>query len=194
MSHLQEGIFAVASEGATDTRSRIQAAALDLFIQQGFTATSLQQVADQVGVTKAALYYYFPSKADLARSIFAPWKEDLDRFLDEAEANPDRPPRELIGDAFDVLVRHRAAFTAMMADGSILTHIDLVHWTKEWADRLQRLFLGPAPSMYDRVRVSVAFGGLNDAIFLLGDAPVEVVKPAAIDAVCAAIGIEDETV
>ena len=180
-------------EPSTDTRSRIQSAALELFIHQGFTATSLQQVADRVGVTKAALYYHFPSKSDLARSIFIPWKEDLDRFLDDAEANPDRPPRELISDAFDVLVRHREAFTAMMADGSILTHVDLVTWTKEWADRLQRLFLGPFPTMYDRVRVSIAFGGLNDAIFLLGDAPVEVVKPAAIDAVCAAIGIEDET-
>lgn len=177
---------------AVDTRSRIQTAALDLFIQQGFTATSLQQVADRVGVTKAALYYYFPSKADLARSIFLPWKEDLDQFLDDAEANPDRPPRELIGDAFDVLVRHQSAFTAMMADGSILTHIDLVTWTTEWAARLQRLFVGPNPSVYEQTRVSIAFGGLNDAVFLLANAPIEEVRPAAIDAVSAAIGIPDE--
>ena len=183
----------MAGHETIDTRSRIQAAALALFIQQGFSATSLQQVANQVGVTKAALYYHFPSKADLARSIFIPWKEDLDRFLDDAEANPDRPPRELISEAFDVLVRHREAFTAMMADGSILTHVDLVNWTKEWAARIQQLFLGPNPTMYERTRVSIAFGGLNDAIFLLGDAPVEVVKPAAIDAVCAAIGIDEET-
>jgi AcrR family transcriptional regulator len=178
-------------EASTDTRTRIQSAALELFIKQGFSATSLQQVANQVGVTKAALYYYFPSKADLARSIFNPWKEDLDRFLDEAESDPERPPRELIGEAFDVLVRHRGAFTAMMADGSIVAHVDLVSWTKEWAERLQRLFVGPDPTMYQRVRVSIAFGGLNDAVFLLGDAPVEEVRPAAIDAVCAAIGIED---
>jgi AcrR family transcriptional regulator len=181
------------SENAqVDTRTRIQATALELFIQQGFTATSLQQIADRVGVTKAALYYYFPSKADLARSIFLPWKEDLDQFLDEAEADPDRDPRDLIGDAFDVLVRHREAFLAMMTDGSIIKHIDLVAWTREWAVRLQQLFLGPEPTMYERTRVSIAFGGLNDAIFLLGDAPIEVVKPAAIDAVCAAIGIESE--
>lgn len=177
----------------TNTRERIQAAALQLFIEQGFTATSLQQVADKVGVTKAALYYHFPSKADLARSIFLPWKEDLDRFLDDAEAHPDQPPRELIGDAFDVLVRHRDAFVAMMVDGSILSHIDLVSWTKEWAERLQRLFLGPNPTIYERTRVSIAFGGLNDAVFLLADAPIEEVKPAALDAVCAAIGIEDES-
>jgi AcrR family transcriptional regulator len=183
----------VSPDHGTDTRSRIQSAALELFIQQGFSATSLQQVADRVGVTKAALYYHFPSKSDLARSIFIPWKEDLDRFLDEAEADPDRPRRQLIGEAFDVLVRHREAFTAMMTDGSILKHVDLLSWTKEWAERLQGLFIDTEPTMYKRVRVSIAFGGLNDAIFLLGDAPVEVVKPAAIDAVCAAIGIEDDS-
>jgi AcrR family transcriptional regulator len=189
---MRRGLTRLTGTRQTNTRERIQAAALQLFIEQGFTATSLQQVADRVGVTKAALYYHFPSKADLARSLFLPWKEDLDRYLDDAEAHPDRPPRELISDAFDVLVRHRDAFIAMMADGSILTHIDLVAWTKEWAERLQRLFLGPEATMYERTRVSVAFGGLNDAIFLLGDAPLEEVKPAAIDAVCAAIGIEDE--
>jgi AcrR family transcriptional regulator len=173
-----------------DTKSRVQATALELFIKQGFTATSLQQIADRVGVTKAALYYHFPSKADLARSIFLPWKEDLDKFLDEAESNQDRTPRDLIGDAFDVLVRHRGAFTAMMVDGSILKHVDLVSWTTEWAARLQRLFIGPNPTIYEQTRVAVAFGGLNDAIFLLGELPIEEVKPAAIDAVCAAIGID----
>jgi AcrR family transcriptional regulator len=176
-----------------DTRSQIQAAALALFIEQGFTATSLQQIADQVGVTKAALYYYFPSKSELARSIFLPWKEDLDQFLDAAEASEDRTPRELISDAFDVLVRHRAAFTAMMVDGSIIRHIDLVSWTAEWAARLQRLFVGPNPTIYEQTRVAVAFGGLNDAIFLLGELPEEEVRPAAIDAVCGALGIESET-
>jgi AcrR family transcriptional regulator len=175
-----------------DTRSLIQQTALALFIEKGFAATSLQQIADRVGVTKAALYYYFPSKADLARSIFLPWKEDLDRFLDEAEAATDATPRQLIGDAFDVLVRHRETFLAMMTDGSILTHVDLVAWTTEWAERLQRLFVGPNATVYQRTRVAIAFGGLNDAVFLLANAPIEEVRPAAIDAVCGAIGIDAE--
>ena len=174
-----------------DTRTRIESTALELFIQQGFSATSLQQIADRVGVTKAALYYYFPSKADLARSIFRPWKEDLDAFLDQAEAAGDWTKRELIGNAFDVLVRHQGAFTAMMVDGSILRHVDLVEWTAEWASRLEHLIVGPNPTVAEKTRVAVAFGGLNDAIFLLGRLPEEEVKPAAIDAVCGALGIEE---
>jgi AcrR family transcriptional regulator len=177
----------------SDTRARIQQTALELFMEQGFAATSLQQIADRIGVTKAALYYHFPSKADLAKSIFQPWKEDLDRFLEDAEAREDRSPRELVSEAFDVLVRHRDAFAVAMIDASILMHVDLVTWTEEWAERLQRLFIGPDPTIYQRTRVAVAFGGLNDAVFLLRRLPVEEVKPAAIDAVCGAIGIDERS-
>jgi AcrR family transcriptional regulator len=176
---------------APDTKALIQQVALELFIEQGFTATSLQQIADRIGVTKAALYYHFPSKAELARSIFVPWKEDLDAFLDEAELHPERPRREIIGEAFDVLVRHRGAFTAMMTDGSIIRHVDLIAWTAEWATRLQGLFVGSDPTIYQQTRVAIAFGGLNDAVFLLGQLPEEEVRPAAIDAVCGALGIEN---
>lgn len=170
----------------------IQQVALELFIEQGFSATSLQQIADRIGVTKAALYYHFPSKADLARSIFQPWKEDLDAFLDEAELHPERSKRQIIGEVFDVLVRHRGAFTAMMVDGSIIRHVDLISWTAEWAARLQGLFIGPNPTVYQQTRVAIAFGGLNDAVFLLGQLSEDEVRPAAIDAVCGALGIEHE--
>jgi AcrR family transcriptional regulator len=186
----REGFDAVARPGQPNTKDLIQQVALELFIERGFSATSLQQIADKVGVTKAALYYYFPSKDDLARSIFLPWKTDLDSLLDEAEAAESLPPRELIERAFDVLLEHRGAFTATMRDGSILKHIDLVAWTGEWARRFQTLLVGPNPTVSQRVRVAVAVGGLNDAIFLLGEFPVEEVRPAAIEATCAAMGLE----
>ncbi len=43
--------------------------ALDLFIEQGFDATSLRQIAERLGVTKAALYYYFESKDDILLAL-----------------------------------------------------------------------------------------------------------------------------
>ena len=52
-----------------DTRERILDAALDLFIEQGYDKTSLREIAERVGVTKAALYYHFESKEEIfARS------------------------------------------------------------------------------------------------------------------------------
>jgi AcrR family transcriptional regulator len=49
-------------------RTICDAAAL-LFAQKGYDATSLQDVADRVGVTKAGLYYYFPTKDALFDKI-----------------------------------------------------------------------------------------------------------------------------
>lgn len=182
----------MARPGQPDTRARIEEVALELFIEQGFSATSLQQIADRIGVTKAALYYHFPSKAELARSIFIPWKEDLDALLDEAESRGDLTPRELVERSFDVLHKHYRAFAASMRDASILEYVNLVDWTTEWAERFQTLLVGPEPTIAQRTRAAVALGGLNDAIFMLGGAPVDEVRPAAIDAALGALGFSDE--
>ncbi|WP_235489043.1 helix-turn-helix domain-containing protein, partial [Frankia sp. AvcI1] len=47
---------------ASDTRSRILAAAVSLFGEQGYAGTSVRDISERLGVTKAALYYHFPSK------------------------------------------------------------------------------------------------------------------------------------
>lgn len=182
----------MARPGVPDTRARIEEVALELFIEQGFSHTSLQQIADRIGVSKAALYYHFPSKAELARSLFLPWKTDLDALLDEVESADDVSPRQLVEQSFDVLHKHSRAFAAMMKDGTIMEHVDLVGWTGEWAERFQTLLVGPNPTVAQRTRVAVALGGLNDAIFLLNQVPVEEVRPAAIDAALAALGMADE--
>ena len=54
---------------AGDTRERILDVALDLFLEQGYDGTSLREIAERLGVTKAALYYHFPSKEDIFRAL-----------------------------------------------------------------------------------------------------------------------------
>ena len=53
----------------TDTRSRIQEVALRLFIDKGYEATSLREIAEELGVTKAALYYHFDTKEKIVTSL-----------------------------------------------------------------------------------------------------------------------------
>jgi len=83
------------------TRERIVAAAVSLFAEQGFDATSVNQVVTRAGVAKGALYHHFASKDDLLYEVYrelvdrqlAGLTEILDRGLPPAEAL-----RELIGD------------------------------------------------------------------------------------------------
>ena len=51
------------------TRERILEVALGLFERQGYAGTSLRDISDQLGVTKAALYYHFPSKEELFTAV-----------------------------------------------------------------------------------------------------------------------------
>jgi AcrR family transcriptional regulator len=52
-----------------DTRSRIQEVALQMFIDKGYEATSLREIAEELGVTKAALYYHFDTKEKIVTSL-----------------------------------------------------------------------------------------------------------------------------
>jgi TetR/AcrR family transcriptional regulator, cholesterol catabolism regulator len=47
----------------------LYAAALELFWQKGFEATSVQEIVELAGLTKGAMYHYFDSKEDLLRVI-----------------------------------------------------------------------------------------------------------------------------
>src|SRR6202050_1858148 len=72
----------------TDTRSRVQEVALELFAEQGYEKTSLREIAERLGVTKAALYYHFKSKEDIVHSFTEDYFADVDNLLDWAKEQP----------------------------------------------------------------------------------------------------------
>ena len=74
-----------------DTRSRLRELALTLFAEQGYEKTSLREIAERLGVTKAALYYYFKSKEDIVRSLVEDYVAELDELILWAQAQPRSP-------------------------------------------------------------------------------------------------------
>lgn len=74
-------------------RTRLIDAAIDLLLEQGYAATTIQQVAEKAGVSKGAVYLYFKSKNELMLAIM----DHLDvKTKDEVAAirASDAPPRE----------------------------------------------------------------------------------------------------
>jgi AcrR family transcriptional regulator len=59
-----------ASGHKSPMEERILASAVALFAEQGFDATTVQQVVDRAQVTKGALYHYFDSKDDLLYELY----------------------------------------------------------------------------------------------------------------------------
>ncbi len=64
-----------------DTRSRLRQLALEMFAEQGYEKTSLREIAERLGVTKAALYYYFKSKEDIVRSLVEDYMAQIDDLI-----------------------------------------------------------------------------------------------------------------
>jgi len=75
-----------------DTRTRIQRVALSLFTENGYEATSLREIAERLGVTKAALYYHFKTKDEIIESLVA----DRMAKIEELVAWADTQPRGLV--------------------------------------------------------------------------------------------------
>ena len=80
-------------------RTRVLDAALDLFAQHGVSGTSLQMIADAVGITKAAVYHQFRTKDNIVLAVTERELFRLAPALDEAEAHSDElaSPRRTIG-------------------------------------------------------------------------------------------------
>lgn len=64
------------------------AAALDLFVEKGFAATRVEEVAQRAGVSKGTLFLYFASKEDLFKAVvrenisgrFGEWAQELEQY------------------------------------------------------------------------------------------------------------------
>ena len=88
----------------TDTKQRIERAALRLFVEQGIAETSIREIAQTAGVSQGAMYNHYPSKEDLAWSLFS---ENFSELGTELRRRAQEQPtiesklRSMIGHVFD---------------------------------------------------------------------------------------------
>jgi AcrR family transcriptional regulator len=153
----------VANKGARgDTRARIQRVALELFAEQGYERTSLREIAERLGVTKAALYYHFKSKEDIVRSF----TEDLFARLDALVewARQQRPgaatSHEILARYISILLDGSDVFRFLEQNQATLhSHDAGKHRFEQFRPRLDALaglIAGPDATSRSRVRAIVA--------------------------------------
>ena len=167
---------------STDTRDRIEDVALGLFTRKGFAATTLQDIADELGLTKAALYHYYRSKNELIRQLICPAVDSVNEFFARAEAD-ELAPAELLEGFFDLNYRHRAIFIALTADPSGLAIADAHGWVTRLAVLAQERLVGRGATPDQRIRAVIAVHGLSRCATLLTDIPHEELRRRTIRAV-----------
>ena len=111
-----------------DRRRRIEDVAIDLFVRQGFDATTIEQIAAAADIAPRTFFSYFATKDDL---VLADYTDRLDRILHELDQRPAEEP------AWEAL---RASFATVADD-----------YAAE-ADRLRRRFkiMAANPSVFAR--------------------------------------------
>ncbi|MFI7585495.1 TetR/AcrR family transcriptional regulator [Spongisporangium articulatum] len=145
-----------------ETRERVLATALELFAEQGVSGTSLQMIADRLGVTKAAVYHQFRTKDDIVLEVVRPVMERLLVLLEEAGARPASQERRrfVVHGLIDLVLAHRRLLGVLFGDpyvdALLKSHVE----TSGHTDRLTVLVVGETPSPTDLVSVAVFGGGL----------------------------------
>ena len=178
------------------TRERILAVASELFTDQGYEATSLREIADRLDITKAALYYHFPSKDDILRALLEPFDgllEELLRRLEEA-----RDPAGwadaltwIVAEIFDYLDCFRLIDRNRHTVELVLEDVTRDHG--EMHARVEAAAHRAASTVAEEVRMVAALGavtGFDDwAPTLLAEADPATLQRELTATVCAILGV-----
>ncbi len=109
----------------TDTRKRILEVAARLFACHGFSGTSIRDIADELGVTKAALYYHFASKDVLLQELVSKPILAVSAVM-EAERDLTTPAarRQFVYDVISAMASCDSDVVTVFKDPSVAPYID----------------------------------------------------------------------
>ena len=118
--------------------------ALDLFSEHGFAGTSLQDIADRLGVTKAAVYYHFRSKDDLLLALVEPVIDELMAMAagTDSDLRPQRGRGVGVARYVDYLLRHRRVATYLTRDATAMSNPVLVEKGTRLRGQVEGMLLG----------------------------------------------------
>ncbi|GII96652.1 TetR/AcrR family transcriptional regulator [Sinosporangium siamense] len=158
-----------------DTRTRIQQTAMRLFIEQGYEATSLREIAEELGVTKAALYYHFKTKEDIVASMAERRLANMSALLDWGKAAPPTPEtrRELLRryseDLFTSCNQEILRFSERNQT-ALRTHPTFVA-LRETTVAMAKLLSDPEDPATVRIKNAMALFAIHGGAWLLSDDP-----------------------
>jgi AcrR family transcriptional regulator len=155
-----------------DTRARILRTTLRLFLERGYQHTSLRHIGEQLGLSKTAILYHFPTKQDLAATVVDPFLSDLEALLDRVSRLSPRKVRwSLVEGMLDVYLAHRSLLRIMMRDAGPFLQGAAFHRLMATTARANAILTGPDSGLRQRVRAAQVTAVLTDPVLLLEDVP-----------------------
>jgi AcrR family transcriptional regulator len=169
----------------TAAQSRIITAALGLFADHGVNGTSLQMIADAIGVTKAAIYHQFKTKDEIVLAAAEADMSRLEGALEAAEAEAGRPQAldVLLVQLIDLAVDHRRMVTMLHNDPVMIRVLTEHERFRNLMDRLYRLLAGDDVDGDGRVPVAMLSAAIDGAVKhpLVADVDDETLRSGLLD-------------
>ena len=158
-----------------DTRARIQSVALELFAEQGYDKTSLREIAERLGVTKAALYYHFKSKEDIVTSLVEDYFGAIDELVAWGKTLPKTPESraEVLRRYYSIVAAAGEVFRMLQhnqASVNSLAHAkNRSELFRERMDALVSLLTEPDPPLAGQLRAAVALASVSFGCMFYAD-------------------------
>jgi AcrR family transcriptional regulator len=101
----------------SQSREKLISAAKEIFAEKGYYNCKVSDIARRAGMSQGSVYWYFPSKEELLKTVLAEGFNRIDAVLTSAVAHPGNAAARL-----EVLIDH---FTAQVGEGSGFTSLFL---------------------------------------------------------------------
>jgi len=156
------------------TRERILDIALELFSTQGYDKTSLREIAQRLGFSKAAIYYHFASKEEILLALHLRLHEfgrDALQTMGEVGTSPELWAM-LLDQLIEQMLEHRALFILHERNRAALETLHRERHDAEHDDleaRFREVLTNQSIAVSDRVRMACAFGAVMGGLIMAGD-------------------------
>jgi AcrR family transcriptional regulator len=196
-AHVSDAGPTAATPAGSATRERILEIALERFTTQGYAGTSLREIAEDLGFSKAALYYHFKSKQDILLALHL----QVHRLTTEIEPLLADPPdaetwNRLVGSLIGIVMRNRSLFVLHFREQDAigaLHHADVVDQHGDANDggvevRLLAFLADPSAPAETRVRRVASLGTVVGA--LVGSAALADIPDDELEGILRRIALE----
>jgi len=165
----------------TAAQGRIITAAVELFARHGVGGTSLQMIADAIGVTKAAVYHQYPTKDEIILAAAGAEVVRLEMVLDAAEAERSGRRRRdnLVTGMVDLALERRHTASTILGDPVVARLVAHHKPFQQVIDRLYRLLTGDSAKPEARVSAAMLTAAISGAVMhpLVADLDNNTLRP-----------------
>jgi TetR/AcrR family transcriptional regulator, cholesterol catabolism regulator len=132
------------SREPADRHDQILAVAAGLFARKGVAATTVREIADEVGILSGSLYHHFDSKEAMVDEILSPYLRDLGDACQRViarRADPRTKLRDLVAECLGVVEAHPHATEIYQSDVNYLSQLDRFGYLTAAASQVRQAWL-----------------------------------------------------